>query len=78
MATTTRLSLDEFLARPDTKPASEWVCGEVSRKPMRDSAHAAMQSYFIVLLFQYLARTRLGRAGPEWRCIFGPPGGRRA
>ncbi len=78
MALKTGLSLDEFLAAPDTKPAREWVCGEVSHKPMPDNAHATLQFYINLLLHQFLQGKELGRARVEWRCIFGPEGGRRA
>lgn len=78
MATTTRLSLKEFLAMPETEPASEYICGEVIQKPMPDQAHALLQLYLGSLILNYLARTRLGRVATEWRCIFGPRGRKRA
>lgn len=79
MAVTTRrrLTLDEFLARPETKPASEYACGEVIRKPMPTWSHATIQGFLLLILGAFLSRTRLGRAVPEFRCIFGPPGGER-
>jgi Uma2 family endonuclease len=78
MATTTKLTLDEFLARPDTEPASEYVCGEVYQKPMPDKDHADLQFLFALLIRQFLATAPLGVVGLEWRCIFGPPGHERA
>jgi Uma2 family endonuclease len=78
MATTHRLTLEEFLAMPDTEPASEYVRGQVIQKPMPDRSHAAIQLYLGAVLFQFLTRTGLGRAFTELRCIFGPPGGERA
>jgi len=77
MATTTRLTLDEFLARPDTKPGSEYVCGEVYQKPMPDEDHSGIQFLLVLLIRQYLAANPLGRVHQEWRCIFGPPGEER-
>ena len=74
---TTRLTVEEFLARPDTEPASEYVCGEVWQKPMPDTAHAILQPYIWMLLYQFVTAHRLGRAGTEWRCIFGPAGAQR-
>ena len=73
----TRLSLEEFLALPETEPASEYACGEVFQKPMPTNAHGILQLYIGMLLFQFLATTRLGRVRTEWRCIFGPPGRER-
>jgi Uma2 family endonuclease len=78
MATTTRWSLEEFLAMPETEPASEYVCGEVIQKPMPDNAHAAIQWFLVEMLAPFLRRTRLGVGRTEWRCIFGPPGRKRA
>lgn len=75
--TRTRLTLEEFLARPDTEPASEYACGEVWQKPMPDNAHGALQGYIWMLIYQFLARTSLGRVRTEWRCIFGPAGAER-
>jgi Uma2 family endonuclease len=78
MATATGLTLADFLALPEDKPANEFVCGEVIQKPMPTRAHSFIQIYLGALLLQFLARTKLGRAGTEWRCIFGPPGHSRA
>lgn len=78
MAAVARLTLDEFMHFPETKPASEYMCGEAVQKPMPDWSHGTIQGFLVVVLFQFLARTGLGRALPEFRCIFGPPGGERA
>lgn len=69
-----RLTLAQFLARPETEPASEYACGEVMQKPMPTNAHGILQLYIGMLLFQFLTRSRLGRVRTEWRCIFGPAG----
>jgi Uma2 family endonuclease len=76
-ATDQRLTLEQFLAQPETEPASEYVCGEVFQKPMPTNAHGVLQLYIGMLLYQFLARTKLGRVRTEWRCIFGPPGRER-
>ncbi len=78
MTTKVHLSLEEFLAASDTKPASEYVCGEVTRKPMPDNAHGIIQLYLGALLLQFVKAAGIGRVRTEWRCIFGPEGGRRA
>ena len=77
MAVTTRLTFEEFMRTPDTKPASEFRCGEAVQKPMPDWNHSTIQEYLILMLHPFLARTGLGRVLPEFRCIFGPPGDRR-
>jgi Uma2 family endonuclease len=78
MTTTTGLTLEQFLAREETEPASEYACGEVVQKPMPSQAHAYLQLFLGALLRQFLRTTKLGRAGTEWRCIFGPSGRERA
>jgi len=75
MATTSKLTLDEFLSiDDDTKPALEYACGEAVQKPMPNRLHSAIQGYLIAVLFPFLERTGLGQVLPEFRCIFGPPG----
>ena len=73
-----RMTLEQFLDRPDTEPASEFVCGEVIQKPMPDRPHASIQAYLMVMLFQFLSQSGLGRVFPEFRCIFGPSGREQA
>ena len=72
-----KLTLERFLEQRETKPASEFACGEVMQKPMPDGPHSAIQLFLGVVLYPFLLRTGLGRALPELRCIFGPPGGER-
>lgn len=74
----TGLTLEAFLARPDTKPASEYAYGEAIQKPMPDHPHAILQFFFQTLIHQFLRGTPIGRVAMEWRCTFGPSGGRRA
>ncbi|MGI8550903.1 MAG: Uma2 family endonuclease [Dehalococcoidia bacterium] len=74
---TQKLTLDQFLALPETEPASEYAGGEVIQKPMPTKAHAILQLYLAMLLHQFLAQTGLGEVFPEWRCIFGPAGQER-
>ena len=78
MATATHMTLKEFLALPETKPASEYDCGEVLRKPMPDPAHALLQIFLASLMLQATVRARLGRAATELRCTFGPRGRKRS
>lgn len=74
MAAGIRMTLEEFLKLPETEPASELICGEVAQKPMPDDPHSTIQLFLGALLLRFLARTRLGKILPEFRCIFGPPG----
>jgi Uma2 family endonuclease len=77
MATTTKLTLDEFLAQPETKPYSEYACGEVYKKPMSDLDHSQLQGALYFQLREFLTATTPSVVAVEWRCIFGPPGGER-
>jgi Uma2 family endonuclease len=77
MATAMRLSLKEWLARPDTEPASEFVDGEVHQKPMPNLAHYILAGFLVARLHSYVRRLNLGLVGPELRCVFGPLSGRR-
>src|SRR5581483_9868769 len=70
--------LEAFLRLEETEPFSEYACGEAFQKPMPNRHHAAIQTFLAVALYPFLARTGLGRALTEFRCIFGPPGRERA
>lgn len=78
MAVTPKLTLEQFLRNEDTEPATEFICGEAIEKPMGDWNHSTIQMYLGSLLHPFLTQTGLGRVLPEFRCIFGPPGGERA
>jgi Uma2 family endonuclease len=38
-----QITLEEFLALPDTKPASEYIDGEIIQKPMPQGQHSIIQ-----------------------------------
>ena len=78
MTIATRLTLDDFLKQAHEKPYREYIDGEVLEKPMGNRDHSFIQLYLGILIGTFLARTKLGRIGTEWRCIFGPPGRERA
>lgn len=78
MTTAQRLTLEQFLARPDTEPASEYMCGEVIQKPMPGLPHSFIQRFLLVVLDAFLQATKLGVTGAELRCTFGPTGAERA
>jgi Uma2 family endonuclease len=77
MATTSKLTLDEFLALPETKPGSEYIDGEIQQKPMPNIAHMIIQHLLDLVVGLFVQRNGLGICGPEGRCVFGPPGGER-
>jgi Uma2 family endonuclease len=78
MTTTQKLTLEQFLAQPETEPASEYACGEVIQKPMPGGIHGFIQGYLFMVLLQYLSPKKLGHVATEWRCVFGPVGRQRA
>jgi Uma2 family endonuclease len=63
----TRMTFDEFLALPETKPYREFVRGEVFEKPMPNSAHGVLVFELNRLLGNYLAEHREGRGSTEVR-----------
>lgn len=78
MTTTTRMTLERFLAMPETKPYREFEDGEVRRKPMPTAWHGEIQRLLSFVFTLYLRAHAIGNAGSEIRCIFGPPGRERA
>ncbi len=77
MAISAKLTLDQFLALPETEPASEYACDEVIQKPMPTRVHGIIQGLIAMFVAQFLLKNPMGEAGPEIRCIFGPPGQER-
>ncbi len=65
------LTLAEFLALPETKPASEFVAGEVVQKPMPQGKHSAVQSELVPTINGKLRGKKIARAFSELRCTFG-------
>jgi len=65
------ITLEKFLKLPETKPASEYIDGKISRKPMPQGEHSLLQ----VELCRAINRTekpqKTAFAFPELRCVFG-------
>jgi Uma2 family endonuclease len=70
MAIARRLTLDEFLALPEEKPALEYFEGRVKRKVSPKSRHSALQGALTSLFDAYAYPRRLARAFPELRCTY--------
>ena len=77
MATTAKLTLEEFLALPETEPPSELIDGEVVQKSLPTWDHGVIERLLSFVLTLYLRIHPIGEAGSEIRCIFGPPGAER-
>ena len=65
------ITLEEFLAMPETKPASEYIDGKIFQKPMPEGKHSAIQTELIIALNNTLKPQKVARAFPELRCTFG-------
>ena len=64
------LTLEDFLQQPDTKPASEYIDGQIIQKPMPKTAHSGIQAGLIKVIDPALIPSKAGRAFPELRCTF--------
>lgn len=69
--TAPRLTLAEFLAMPETKPASEFIDGEIIQKPMPKGKHSRLQGSLTTAINQASEGDRIALAFPELRCTFG-------
>jgi Uma2 family endonuclease len=65
------LTLEEFLGLPETKPASEYIDGQVSQKPMPQGKHSRLQGRLTTTINVIVEPQRLASAFPELRCTFG-------
>ncbi|BCL34518.1 Uma2 family endonuclease [Nostoc sp. MS1] len=65
------ITLDEFIKLPETKPASEYIDGQIIQKPMPQGKHSAIQTEFATTVNAILKPQQLGRAFSELRCTFG-------
>jgi Uma2 family endonuclease len=74
MSTGTKLTLEDFLSLPETKPGSEYLAGEVVQKSMPTTDHAIIQRLLSFVFGLFLRAHPIAEGGPEWRCIFGPAG----
>jgi Uma2 family endonuclease len=66
-----QITLAEFLALPDTKPASEYIDGKISQKPMSQGKHSIIQIELGMEINQALRRAGIATAFSELRCTFG-------
>jgi Uma2 family endonuclease len=65
------LTLREFLALPETKPASQYIDGEVIQKPMPKGRHSRLQGKLCSVINNLAEDTKIAYAFPELRCSFG-------
>ncbi|VXD24018.1 conserved hypothetical protein [Planktothrix serta PCC 8927] len=65
------ISLEEFLKQPETKPASEYIEGQIIQKSMPQGKHSTIQGELVIALNAILKPAKIARAFPELRCTFG-------
>jgi Uma2 family endonuclease len=64
-------TLEEFLKLPETKPASEYVDGQIVQKPMPQGKHSIIQGELVTVINAAVKKQRIACAFPELRCTFG-------
>jgi Uma2 family endonuclease len=65
------LTLEEFLTLPETEPASEYIDGKITQKPMPKGKHSSIQTEMSTTVNIKLRPQRIARAFSELRCTFG-------
>jgi Uma2 family endonuclease len=65
------ITLEEFLKLPETKPASEYIDGQIIQKPMPKGRHSIIQSEFVTVVNTSLRKTGIATGFTELRCTFG-------
>ena len=65
------LTLEDFLQLPETKPASEYIDGQIIQKPMPQGKHSAIQTELAAAINAATKSRRVARAFSELRCTFG-------
>ena len=65
------LTLAEFLELPETKPANEYIDGQIIQKPMPQGKHSVIQEELGSAINAIVKKQKIARAFPELRCTFG-------
>jgi Uma2 family endonuclease len=65
------LTLERFLALPETKPASEYIDGKIVQKPMPQGKHSLLRMKLLTFINSTLMEAKIAIAFPELRCTFG-------
>jgi Uma2 family endonuclease len=64
------LTLEGFLELPETKPASEFLNGEIIQKPMPQGEHSILQGRLCEVINKNAEPQKIAFAFPELRCVF--------
>lgn len=65
------VTLAEFLQQPETKPARQYIDGQIIQKPMPQGQHSRIQQKLINAINAVTEEDRVALALPELRCTFG-------
>jgi Uma2 family endonuclease len=65
------LTLERFLALPETKPAGEYIDGKIVQKPMPQGKHSLLRMKLLTFINSTLMEAKIAIAFPELRCTFG-------
>jgi Uma2 family endonuclease len=65
------LTLEAFLQQPETKPASEYINGQIIQKSMPKGKHSRLQGKFVPAINEVVNPKKVACAFPELRCTFG-------
>lgn len=65
------LTLEEFLKLPETKPAREYINGEIIQKPMPKTRHSRLQGKLTGTINDVVEEQRIDYSFQELRCKFG-------
>jgi Uma2 family endonuclease len=64
-------TLEQFLALPETKPASEYIAGNIIQKPMPQGKHSLLRLRLLTFINSILIESKIAIAFPELRCTIG-------
>ena len=64
------LSLQEFLQLPETKPASEYINGDIIQKPVPKGRHSRLQGKLCATINQVAEEAKIAYAFPEMTLAF--------
>jgi Uma2 family endonuclease len=65
------ITLEAFLQLPETKPASEYIDGQIIQKPMPQGQHSTLRGELVTAINAVTKRDKIAWAFPELRCTFG-------
>jgi Uma2 family endonuclease len=64
------MTLAEFLAIPETNPASEYIDGQIIQKPIPQGQHSIIQKQLLFAIDPVLGDLGIAQTFPELRCNF--------